>query len=337
MISTPHFFLQPEAILPTIFRFYRLCFWFFCMGFVLPGFADTYPSKPIRIVTTEPGGAADIAARLIAPLLSAHLSQTVVIDNRTGAGSITSIETVARSQADGLTLLLHGSPVWLMQFMRKNLTWDPVRDFLPISVATTLPNILTVHPSLPVKNVKQLIELARAHPGQLNYASGSPGASNHLAAELFNNMAKTNLVRIGYKGGGPAVIALVSGQVQVMFATSASVKSHFESGRLRAVAVTTASTNALFPELPTVAASGLPGYEALTIYGLFAPAKTPSSIINSLSAQLVSILARPEVKERLARMGAEAVSSTPEAFSALLKQDIARWGQVIQTAGILAE
>ena len=299
--------------------------------------AQPYPVKPIRIITTDPAGAADIAARLIAPTLSANLGQQVIIDNRPGAGSITSIETVAKAAPDGHTLLLHGSPVWLMQFMRANLPWDPLRDLAPVSLATTLPNVLTVHPSLPVKSVKDLIALAKARPGDLNYGAGSPGASNHLAAELFNSMAKVSMVRIGYKGGGPAVLGLISGQTQLMFATAASVKPHIDSGRLRAVAVTTASPSVLFPGLPTVAASGLQGYEAQTIYGLFAPAKTSATVVSQLNKEVVSALARPDVKERLARSGAESASSSPEVFGAIVRDDIARWGKVIRDVGIRAE
>jgi tripartite-type tricarboxylate transporter receptor subunit TctC len=299
--------------------------------------AQSYPSKPIRIITTDPAGAADIAARLIAPTLTSNLGQQVIIDNRPGAGSMTSIENVAKAVPDGHTLLLHGSPVWLMQFMRSNLPWDPLRDLAPVSLATTLPNVLTVHPSLPVRSVKDLIALARARPGDLNYGAGSAGASNHLAAELFNTMAKVSMVRIAYKGGGPAVLGLIGGQTQLMFATAASVKPHIDSGRLRAVAVTTANPSELFPKLPTVAASGLPGYEALTLYGLFAPAKTTVAVVNLLNKEMVAALARPEVKERLARSGAEATSSTPEAFGAIVRDDITRWGKVIKEAGIRAE
>jgi tripartite-type tricarboxylate transporter receptor subunit TctC len=309
----------------------------FAAHFILPVHAQSYPSKPIRIITTDPAGAADIAARLIAPTLTANLGQQVIIDNRPGAGSMTSIENVAKAVPDGHTLLLHGSPVWLMQFMRSNLPWDPVRDLAPVSLATTLPNVLTVHPSLPVRSVKDLIVLARARPGELNYGAGSAGASNHLAAELFNTMAKVSMVRIAYKGGGPAVLGLIGGQTQLMFATAASVKPHVDSGRLRAVAVTTASPSELLPQLPTVAASGLPGYEALTLYGLFAPSKTPAAIVNLLNQEMVAALARPEVKERLARAGAEATSSTPEGFGIIVRDDIARWGKVIKDAGIRAE
>ncbi len=305
--------------------------------FTASAHAQQYPGKPIRIITTDPAGAADIAARLIAPALTANLGQQVIVDNRPGAGSMTSIESVAKAVPDGHTLLLHGSPVWLMQFMRGSLPWDPLRDLAPVSLAATLPNVLTVHPSLPVRSVKDLITLARARSGELNYGAGSAGASNHLAAELFNTMAKVSMVRIAYKGGGPAVLGLIGGQTQLMFATAASVKPHIDSGRLRAVAVTTASPSVLFPSLPTVAASGLPGYEALTLYGLFAPAKTPAAVVNLLNKEVVSVLTKAEVKERLARSGAEATSSTPEGFGAIVRDDIVRWGKLIKDAGIRAE
>jgi tripartite-type tricarboxylate transporter receptor subunit TctC len=298
---------------------------------------QNYPNKPIRIVTTEPAGAADIATRLIAPGLTGSLGQQVIVDNRSGAGSVAAIESVAKGPPDGYTLLLHGSPVWLMPFMRDHVPWDPVRDFSPITLAVTLPNLLVVHPSLPVRSVKELIALAKARPGELNYGSGSTGASNHLAAELFSAMARVSMVRIPYKGGGPAVLGLIGGQVQLMFATAASVSPHVKSGRLRALAVTSAEPSALFPGLPAVAASGLPGYEAGTIYGVFAPANTPALLIERLHQEIARALNRAEVKERLFNSGMEAAGSSPEAFAAVIKSDMAKWGKVIRDAGIRDE
>ena len=298
---------------------------------------QNYPNKPIRIITTEPAGAADIATRLITPALTASFGQQMVVDNRSGAGSVSSIEGVAKSPPDGYTLLVHGSPVWLMPFMRDNVPWDPVKDFAPVTLAVTLPNILTVHPSLPVKSVKDLIALAKARPGELNYGSGSTGASNHLAAELFNAMAGVNMVRIPYKGGGPAVLGLIGGQVQLMFATAASVAPHIKSARLRAVAITSAEPSALFPGLPTVAATGLPGYSAETLYGVFAPANTPAAIVDRLNQEIARALGRAEVKERLFSLGIEAVGNSPQAFAAVIKSDMAKWGKVIKNAGIHEE
>jgi len=298
---------------------------------------QNYPNKPIRIITTEPAGAADIATRLITPALTASFGQQMVVDNRSGAGSVSSIEGVAKSPPDGYTLLVHGSPVWLMPFMRDNVPWDPVKDFAPVTLAVTLPNILTVHPSLPVKSVKDLIALAKARPGELNYGSGSTGASNHLAAELFNAMAGVNMVRIPYKGGGPAVLGLIGGQVQLMFATAASVAPHIKSARLRAVAITSAEPSARFPGLPTVAATGLPGYSAETLYGVFAPANTPAAIVDRLNQEIARALGRAEVKERLFSLGIEAVGNSPQAFAAVIKSDMAKWGKVIKNAGIHEE
>jgi tripartite-type tricarboxylate transporter receptor subunit TctC len=229
---------------------------------------------------------------------------------------------------------MHGSPVWLMPFMRDNVPWDPIKDFAPVTQMVSLPNILTVHPSLPVKSVKDLIALAKARPGELNYGSGSTGASNHLAAELFSAMTGVSMVRIPYKGGGPAVLGLIGGQVQLMFATAASVSPHIKSGRLRAIAVTSAEPSALFPGLPTVAASALPGYAAETIYGVFAPANTPASIVDRLQQEIARALGRAEVRERLFGLGIEAVGSSPQFFSALIKSDMAKWGKVIKNAGI---
>ena len=307
--------------------------------------ADSYPvcqfcselsTKYIRI-TTEPAGAADIAAWLIAPGLAATFGQQVVIDNRSGAGSVSSIESVARAAPDGYMLLLHGSPVWLMPFMRSNVPWDPMKDFSPVTLAVTLPNILVVHPSLPIASVKELIAATRAKPGEVNYASGSTGASNHLAAELFNAMANAKTVRVPYKGGGPAVLGLLSGQVQFMFATAASVAPHVKSGRLKAIAVTSPAPSALFPRLPTVSATGLPGFAAETLYGLFAPAKTSANIVNMLNHEVVGVLWKPEVKERLFGAEIEVAASSPEEFAAILKADMAKWSKVIQDAGIRDE
>lgn len=298
---------------------------------------QNYPIKPVRIVTTEPAGAADVAARLIAPALTASLGQQMVIDNRSGAGSVAAIEGVAKAAPDGYTLLLHGSPVWLMPFMRDHVPWDPVKDFSPITMVVTLPNILVVHPSLPVKSVRELMALAKARPGELNYGTGSTGASNHLAGELFNSMAGVHTVRIPYKGGGPAVLGLIGGQVHFMFATAASVSPHVKSGRLRALAVTSAKPSVLFPDLPAVAETGLPGYEAGTIYGMFAPAKTPVTLVNGLSREVVRALGQPELKKRLFNLGIEPAGTTPEEFAAILKSDMAKWGKVIKDAGIRDE
>jgi tripartite-type tricarboxylate transporter receptor subunit TctC len=299
--------------------------------------AQSFPNKPIRIITSDSGGASDVAARLIAPALSASLGQSVYIDNRSGAGAITAIEAVAQASPDGSTLLLFGNPAWLMQLMRKNLPWDINKDFSAVTLVATQPNVLVVNPSLPVKNTQDLIKYARANPGKLNYGTGSPGASSHLAAELFNSMAKVDIVRIPYKGGGQAVLGLLGGQTQIMFATSASVKSHIEAGKLRALAVTSLQPSPIFPQLPTVAQAGLNSYEALSIYALFAPAKTPQATINLLNKEITAILKRPEVIERLLQTGSESTPTTPEEMGKIIRDDIARWSEVMRKADFKAD
>ena len=315
-------------------RLTRFIAWMFTVGMMVLG-ADvvsgqTYPNKPIRIMATQPGGLTDIVARLIAPGLTANLGQQIVVDNR---GALIAVEIAAKAPPDGYTLLVNGSAFWLLPLLRNNVSWDPVRDFAPITMAVRSPSVLVVHPSVPVKSVADLIALAKARPGALNYAAGTIGATPHLAAELFKAMAGVNIVRVGYKGTGPSVIALVGGEVHLMFAGLGSVAPHVKSGRLRALAVTSAQPSALVPGLPTVAAS-LPGYEAASILGIFAPAKTPATIINRLHQEIVRAINRTEVKERLFNAGVEVVGSSPEEFTATVKDDMARMGKVIKDAGI---
>ena len=298
---------------------------------------ETWPNRPIRIITTDPGGAADIAARLIAPSLSKSFGQPVYIDNRSGSGSITAIETVVSSKPDGHTLLLYGSPVWLMQLMKSKLSWDPIRDLAPVSLVITQPNVLAVHPSLPVKSVQELIALAKQKPGELNYSSGSVGASNHLAAELFNSMAKVKIERVPYKGGGAALLGVLTNQTQLIFGTTASVKPQIETGKLRAIAVTTKQPSMLLPGIPTIASSGLPDYEALTLYALFAPAKTPKRIVDLINQEVVDALNKPEVRQSLIKSGNEATPSTPEGLAKIIDDDILRWGKIIREANITVD
>ena len=293
-----------------------------------------YPNRPIRILTQPPGGGTDFASRLIAPGLAAGLNQQVIVDNRAG---VIAIETAAKAPADGYTLLLYSNGMWLLPFLRDNVPWDPERDFSPITLATRSPNILVVHPSLPVKSVKELIALAKARPAELNYSSAGASSMNHLAAELFKAMAGADMVHVPYKGGGPALGAAVGGEVSVLFAAASPASPHVKSGRLRALAVTSAAPSALFPGLPTVAASGLPGYEATLILGIFAPAKSSAAIINRLNREIVRVLDLPDVKERFLNAGVEAVGSSPGELAAAIKADMARWGKVIKDAGIKAD
>jgi tripartite-type tricarboxylate transporter receptor subunit TctC len=294
--------------------------------------AQGFPTRPIRIVTTSAGSNNDLVARLLAQGLSAGLGQQVIVDNR-GGGTLP-IELVVRAAPDGYNLLLNGSTLWLLPYMRDNVPWDPLRDFSPITLAASSPAILVVHPSLAVKSVKDLIVLARARPGQLNYGSGGSGSATHLSAELFKAMAGVNIVGILYKGIAPALTSLVAGEVQVSFATSASALPLVNAGKLRALAVTSAQPFPLYPNLATVAASGLPGYESATISGILAPAGTPAAIIELLNREIVQVLNRPDVKERLTNAGAIVVGGSPDQLSGAMKSEMSRMGKIIIAAGI---
>jgi len=296
--------------------------------------SQPYPAKPLRIITAEAGGGNDFAARTIGQFIASQLGQPWVVDNRGGAGGAIAAEIAARAPADGYTLLVYASNAWLIPLLRKNVPYDVIRDFAPITWAARSPNTVVVHPSLPVKSVQDLIALARAKPGQLSYGSGGTGSSTQLAVELFKSMAKVDILRIPYKGNAPALNDLVGGQVQLMFATAGSVSPHIRSGRLRAIAVTSAEPSILAPGLPTVASAGLPGYESISIYGVFAPARTPQSIISQLNQAIVAVLKMPEVRERFFNAGVETVGSTPEQYAATIRADIARMSKVIKDAGI---
>lgn len=290
-----------------------------------------YPNKPIRVVTGEPGGGSDFAARVLAQGLTAALGKQVVVDSRP---VLVLMETVARAPADGYTLLFYGSSVWIAPFLRNDVNYDPVKDFSPITIAIRAPNVLAVHPSVAADSVTELIAIAKARPGVLNYASVGSGSTSHLAAELFKAMAGVDIVHIPYKGGAPAVNDLISGQVQLMFGTAGSVAPHIKSGRLRGIAVTSPQPSELFPGLPTVAASGLPDYQSGTLQGLFAPAGTSAAIVRRLNQVAVNVLKKPEAKEKLFNGGVEVVASTPAEFAATIKSEMARMGRVIRAAGI---
>lgn len=301
-------------------------------AFCPAAFAQDYPTRPVRIVASEAGGGGDFIARLVAQGLSGALGQQVVVENR--GGGVIAGDVVAKSPADGYTLLLYGNTLWLLPLMRKQVPYDPQRDFVPITLAGRAVNVLVVHPSLPVKSVRDLIALAHARPGQLNFSTAAPGTINHLAGELFNSMAKVNIVRVSYRGSPSAVTAVMSGEVQLMFASAAPVRPHIQAGRVRALGVTTATRSATYPDLPTIAESGVPGFEAVSTHGIFVPAKTPDAIIARLHQEIVRVLQRPESRDRFAGIGAEPVGSTPEQLTAEIKAEIARMGKVIREAGI---
>jgi tripartite-type tricarboxylate transporter receptor subunit TctC len=293
-----------------------------------------YPNKPIRIVTADAGGNGDFHARLIAQGLTSAMGQPVIVENR---ATIISAETVANATPDGYTLMVDGGIFWIAPLLQR-MPYDPVREFSPITTLTLSPLLLVVNSSLPVKSVKELIALAKAKPGDLNYAGSGTGTSaNQLAAKLFVAMAGVNIVKINYKGSAQAVNDLIGGQVHVMFGPASSVAPHIKSGRLKALAVTSAHPSTLFPGLPTVAASGLPGYEAGSRQGIWAPAKTPATTINRLNQEIVRVLNRAEVKERLLSIGVETAPSSPEEFAAAIKSDMARLRKVIKDAGITAD
>lgn len=294
--------------------------------------AQSFPTKPIRIVTSDASGGSDIITRVIAQGISPALGQPVVVENR--GGGVIAGETVAKAPPDGHTLLFYGGTLWLLPMMRSYVPYDAMRDFAPITWSLSTPSVLAVHPSLPARSVKELIAIARARPGQLDYGSPALGTSTHLAAELLKSMAGIQITRIPYKGGGAVLNDLVAGQVQMAFVVTTSITPHLQSGRLRALAVTSTSSVPQLPGVPTMADSGLPGYESLAITGMFAPAKTPEAVISRLNQEVVRVLQRPDIKERFLSLGAETVGSTPEQFAAKIKSEIAKWGKIIKEAGI---
>ena len=297
-------------------------------------YGQDYPRKPIRLIANSAGGGNDFVARLIAQGITAPMGQSVVVDNRS---SDVPGELLLHLPADGYTLLVAGSSHWLLPYLRDDCPFDPVKDFAPITLAVWLPNLLVVHASVPATSVKELIALAKAKPGVLNYGAGSAGSSNQLAAELFKSMAGVNVVHIAYKGSSAALIDLLGGRVQIMFANAASVSPHIKTERLRALAVTSAQPSALVPGLPTIAASGLPGYEAITMYGVFAPAATPPAIISRLNQEIVKALRRPDIKEKFFGAGVETVGSPPDQLSAAMKSEMTVMGKLIRDAGIRDE
>jgi tripartite-type tricarboxylate transporter receptor subunit TctC len=301
-------------------------------AWVAPAQAQGYPSKPVRFVTSEPGGGNDIVARVLAEGLTASLGQRVIVDNR----GIVAAEIAKNASPDGYTLLVYGANIWLLPYLRERVAWDPLRDFAPITIAVQLPNVLVVHPTVPVKTTREFIDYARTRPGKLDYAAGTIGVSPHLAAELFKSMTALDLVRVPYKGGGPALNGLIAGETQVMFPNVGSVMTHMKSGRVRALGVSSAQPSALAPGLPTIA-SVVPGYEFVAVICLYAPAKTPRAIVEQLNREAARVLKAPDVKERLFNAGNEVVANSAAEFAAYMKVDMQKMGKVIKDAGIRAE
>jgi tripartite-type tricarboxylate transporter receptor subunit TctC len=300
--------------------------------------AQSYPTKPVRMIAaSSPGSAVDIVARIVAQKLAEQIGQQVIVDNRAGAGGNLGAELAAKAAPDGYTLFM-GTPAHAINTgLYRKLNYDLVRDFAPVSQVTSGQYAIVVHPSLPVKTVKELIALARAKPGQLNYASAGSGNATHLAGELFNSVARVKLVHVPYKGSGPALTDLVGGQVQVMFGNLTAVLPQVKTGRIRALAVTGEKRSAAAPELPTVLEAGVPGYVVISWFGVLAPAATPRELIMRLNADLARAMSVPDIRERLGGEGAEPAVSTPEQFAAFIKAEIAQWTKVIKDAGIVAE
>jgi tripartite-type tricarboxylate transporter receptor subunit TctC len=296
---------------------------------------SAYPTKPIRIIVPQSaGGSTDLAARMVTQHLSDALGQPIVVDNRAGAGSLNGTETVAKAAADGYTLLAVAASFTINPSLHQRLPFDPIRDFAAITRLAALPHILVVHPSLPVKNVKDLIALAKAKPGELNYASSGVATSTHLATELFKTMTGTDMVQVPFKGGAPGVVGLLSGQVQLYFATISTALPHVKTNKIRALAVTTAKRSIVAPEFPTISEAGVPGYEHASWVGLLAPARTPPLIISRIHAEAVKAVSSPEVKSLLLRDGLEPVGDSPEEFSGVIKTEVLRWMKVVKSAGI---
>ena len=302
---------------------------------MLPAAAQSYPSKPIRlIVPAAPGGGTDFSARLIGAKLTEAWGQTVVIDNRTGASGNIGVELAARAVPDGHTLVMPITSFPVNPGLHAKLPFDTEKDFAPIALVASAPLLLVVNPSVPAKSVGELITLARARAGQLNYANSGSGTTAHLAGELFKRMAGVDIVGIAYKGGGPAVIDLIGGSVQIYFSTIPAALQQVKAGKLRALAVTSATRVAEISEIPTVAESGLPGFQVIGWFGLFAPAGTPLAVIQKLNAEIVKTLKAPETRERLSGHGLIPGGGTPQDLGKFLSEEIARWRKLIHEAGI---
>jgi tripartite-type tricarboxylate transporter receptor subunit TctC len=294
-----------------------------------PAFAQNYPSKPIRIVTSPAGGGNDLPARLIARALSGPMGQQLIVDNRP---TILIADIVAKAPPDGHTLLVTGSAHWIGPLVEKT-SYDPIKDFAAITLVDRSPSVLVVHPSMPLKSVRQLIALAKAKPGELNFSVGGPGTSNFIGAIMFNHMAGVNIVRIPYKGTGPALAAVMSGEVHAMFGSAGGSTPHIKSGRLRALAVGSTQPSALFPGLPTIAASGLPDFVSEALHAMFAPAGTPQAIVARLNQEVTRYLQSAEAKDVFLKMGVEVAPGSADELTAFMKSDIARTDKALKGAG----
>ncbi len=310
-----------------------------CIGAANPALAqDSYPNRPVRIVVPfSPGGATDIMSRVLAEKLGARLGQPVIVENKPGGGTMIASDYVSRADPDGYTLLMAASSLGIAPSIYAKVNYDPIKDFTPVTQVASVVHVLEVHPSVPAKNVGELIAYLKANPGKVSYGSVGTGSSTHLEAELFNSMAGVQMTHIPYKGSAPALNDLVAGRLQVMFDAWASSGPFVKDGKLRVLAVTTAQPSASVPDLPTVAASGLPGYSAMPWLGLVAPARTPQPVVDKLCRNLAQILEQPDVKAQFVGLGLDIIGSDPKTFGEFIRQDVATWAKVARDSNIRLE
>ena len=306
----------------------KLALAIFAFGTAAAACGQAFPTKPLRIITSAPGGTSDFTSRLIARGLTDSLGQQVIVDNRGNFGG----DVLVRAQPDGYTMMLDGPSLWLIPLLQRT-PYDPVRDLAPVSIAVKAPNVLIVNPSVAASSVKELVALAKARPGQLNYATGGIGNSGHLVGEVFKSTAGVNIVAVNYKGTGPGLNALMAGEAQIMFANATIAIPQIKAGKVRALAVASLQPTPLMPDVPTLAASGLP-IEATIVQAIVAPARTPAALVNRLSQEIARVVNRADVKERHFSIGVETVGSTPEELGATIKADLVKWGKVIKDLGI---
>ena len=322
--------IRPSRLRPT--RFLAIAA-FAALPFL--AFAQPYPSKPLRLVVPFPaGGATDVLARIVGAKLAEGLGQAVVIDNRAGASGAIATEFVARAPADGYTLLMATASTQAINPAVSKVSFDPVADFTAVGIVGTAPLGLVIHPSVPAKSVSELVSLARKSPGKLDMASFGTGTASHLAGELFKSMTGTFMVHVPYKGGAPAMTDLIAGQVSVYFDTLSNTLQPAKAGRIRLLAVTSAQRNAAVPEVPTVAEAGVPGYEAVTWFGLFGPARLPRDVVARVNAEIAKVIGQADVKEKLLSQGTDPLSGTPEVLGDALKRDYAKWARLVRERGL---
>ena len=309
----------------------------FCLG-MAAAVAQSYPSRPVRIIVPQsPGASTDITARLVAQGLNEAFKQPVIVDNRPGSSGIAGTELVARATPDGYTLMVVASSFSINPALGRKLPYDSIRDFTTVTQLSKFPNMLAAHPSTPVKTLQDVMALAKAKPGQVTYASAGVATGTHMTAELLRYMTKIDLLHVPYKGGGPAMTAAMGGQTQLIVATSVGLLPHVRAGKLRAIAVTSAKRSAAAPDIPTIAESGVPGYEHEPWNGMFGPAGMPKAVLARVNAEVVRVLHAPEAKKVLEGDGADIVGNSPEQFGIVLKAEIAKWTKVAKAAGIKAE